>query len=354
MTARVHGLCALAALLALSAGGARLEAQPQTYVVDPGRSRVRIHLGRAGLVKFLGHDHEVDAPVADGRVEAVEGDPTRSTVALRFESARLAIVPGSEPAGDIPAVEERMRGPEVLDVGRYPEIAFASRSVRIVATEDDRFRLVVSGSLTLRGRPVPVEVPVEVTRVADGGLEARGETSLELKDLGIAPPSVGGVVKVANRFRVEFDVRATLAGASTPGVVPGRRARGAGRWRRPDKGTARRGQLRRPEVGVALADGVGDLAHRQAENPAGYSQESRTAQDPGESTSELGVRDRLRRQHVHRAGQLRVVPFARAAVKEPSRAVDAALEARLEDVVPSASGRASRRGRARPPGGSPG
>jgi polyisoprenoid-binding protein YceI len=205
MTARDHGLCALAALLALSAAGARLEAQPRTYVVDPGRSRVRIHLGRA------------DAPVADGRIEVVGGDPARSTVALRFESARLAIVSGSEPAGDIPAVEERMRGPEVLDVYRYPEIAFASRSVRVVATEDDRFRLVVSGSLTVRGRPVPVEVPVEVTRVADGGLEARGETSLEHKDLGIAPPSVGGVVKVANRFRVEFDVRATLVGASTPG-----------------------------------------------------------------------------------------------------------------------------------------
>jgi polyisoprenoid-binding protein YceI len=240
MTTRVHELCALAALFALSAGGARLEAQPPTYVVDPGRSRVRIHLGRAGLVKFLGHDHEIDAPVADGRIEVVDGDPTRSAVALRFEAARLAIVPGTEPAGDIPAVEERMRGPEVLDVGRYPEIAFASRSVRIVATEDDRFRLVVSGSLTLRGRPVPVEVPVEVTRVADGGLEARGETSLNLKDLGIQPPSVAGVVKVANRFRLEFDIRASLAGASTPGVVPRGIARAAGRWRCPDRGTGSR------------------------------------------------------------------------------------------------------------------
>jgi polyisoprenoid-binding protein YceI len=219
MTARVHEVCALAALLALSAAGARLDAQPQTYVVDPGRSRVRIHLGRAGLVKFLGHDHEIDAPVAAGRVEVGDGDPTRSTVALRFEAARLAIVPGTEPAGDIPAVEERMRGPEVLDVARYPEIAFASSSIRSVATEDGRFRLVVSGSLTVRGRPVPVEVPVEVTRVADGGMEARGEASLKLKDLGIEPPSVAGVVKVADRFRVEFDVRASANAA--PGSTGG-------------------------------------------------------------------------------------------------------------------------------------
>ena len=205
---------ALAALLALSAGAARVEAQPRTYVVDPAASRVRIHLDRSGLMKFMGHAHDIEAPVADGRVEVVDGDPSRSTVALRFESARLAIVPGSEPANDIATVEERMRGPEVLEVSRYPEIAFASKSVRSVATEGERSRLVVSGSLTLHGRSVPVEVPLEVTRVADGGIQARGETSLNLRDLGIEPPSVAGVVKVANRFRLEFDVRASAKTAT--------------------------------------------------------------------------------------------------------------------------------------------
>ncbi len=211
MTANVRPLRALAALLALAAGAARLEAEPQTYVVDPGRSRVRIHLDRTGLMKFMGHEHQIDAPVTDGRVEVVDDDPTRSTVALRFDSARLALVPGSEPAGDIPTVEGRMRGPEVLDVTRYPEIAFVSKSVRSVATEGGRVRLVVSGSLTLHGRSVPVELPLEVTRAVDAGIEARGQTNLNLRDLGIEPPSVAGVVKVANRFRLEFEIHATAS-----------------------------------------------------------------------------------------------------------------------------------------------
>jgi len=208
--------CALVALLALSAAGPRLGAEPQTYAVDPGRSRVRIHLDRAGLVKFMGHAHDIDVPVADGRVEVVDGDPARSTVALRFEAARLALVPGSESAGDVPTIEGRMRGPEVLDVARYPEIAFVSRSVRTVATEGHLSRVVVSGTLTLHGRSVPVEVPLDVERVAEGGIEARGETSLNLRDLGIEPPSVAGVVKVANRFRLELDVRATAKTATGP------------------------------------------------------------------------------------------------------------------------------------------
>jgi polyisoprenoid-binding protein YceI len=206
--ARVARLLALPVVLVAAAG--RLEAQPEAYVVDPAASHVRIHLGRAGLMKFLGHDHEIEAPVAEGRVELVDGDPARSRVTLRFESARLAVVPGSEPADDIPRVEERMRGPEVLEVARYPEIAFASTSVRILARDDPRQRIVVAGTLTLRGRSFPVEVPLEAVSEARG-IEARGGLALNLRDLGIEPPSVAGVVKVANRFRLEFEIRARAA-----------------------------------------------------------------------------------------------------------------------------------------------
>jgi polyisoprenoid-binding protein YceI len=197
-------------VLALAAAGAPLGAQSETYAVDPVGSHLRIHLGRAGLIKFLGHEHHIEAPVAEGRIEVVNDDPTRSSVALRFESARLAIVPGSEPANDIPKVEERMRGEEVLEVTRYPEIAFVSTSVRSQAKDGPRVRILVAGTLTLRGRSFPVEVPLEVVR--DGlGIEARGGLELNLRDLGIEPPSVAGVVKVANRFRLEFDIRARAA-----------------------------------------------------------------------------------------------------------------------------------------------
>ena len=200
----------LAWLVVSAAAAGPLEARPQAYAVDPAASHVRIHLGRAGLMKFLGHDHEIEAPVAEGRIEVVDDDPTRSSVTLRFESARLTVVPGREPAKDVAAVEERMRGPEVLEVTRYPEIAFVSTSVRSQAKDGSSVRIVVAGTLTLRGRSLPVEVPLEVAR--EGlGLTARGGLALSLRDLGVEPPSAAGVVKVANRFRLEFEIRATAA-----------------------------------------------------------------------------------------------------------------------------------------------
>jgi polyisoprenoid-binding protein YceI len=161
-------------------------------------------------MKFLGHEHHIEAPIAEGRVELVDDDPARSSVRLRFDAAKLALIPGSEPAGDIPKVEERMRGPEVLEVARYPEIVFASTSVKGQSTSGSRFRLVVAGTLTLRGRSFPIEVPLEVVR-EEAGIEARGEVALNLRDVGIEPPSVAGVVKVANGFRLEFEIRARAA-----------------------------------------------------------------------------------------------------------------------------------------------
>ena len=136
----------------LLAGAARLAAgEPQPFAVDTSASHVRIHLGRSGLLKFLGHDHVIEAPIAEGRVEVVEDDPARSSVRLRFEADGLSVVPGTEPAADIPKVEARMRGPEVLDAERHPGIVFASSAVAGSATEPGRYRLGSRAACSSRG-----------------------------------------------------------------------------------------------------------------------------------------------------------------------------------------------------------
>jgi polyisoprenoid-binding protein YceI len=199
----------LAGALAFPAG------QAESLAVDPGASRVRIHLGRAGLLRILGHDHEIDAPITEGRVEVVDDDPGLSSVRLRFSARRLAVVPGSEPAGDISKVEVRMRGPEVLDVERHADIVFRSSSVRGEAVEPGRFRLRVQGALELKGRSFPVEIPLEVQQTGPE-VRAHGEVEWRLRDLGLEPPSVAGVVKVANGFRLTFDVTARRGGPGDP------------------------------------------------------------------------------------------------------------------------------------------
>jgi polyisoprenoid-binding protein YceI len=200
----------VATVVTLLLGGAAWStAQTEVYLVDPDASRVRVHLGRAGLLGFLGHDHTIEAPISQGRVEVRPGRPEESLVDLRWKAAALAVVPGTEPAEDIPEVEERMRGPEVLAVEKHPEIRFWSFEIAVEESEpgSGHWRLHVKGGLELKGERRTVELPLDVRRQGEE-IVATGEAKLRLKGLGIEPPSVAGVVNVANDFRVSFDVRA--------------------------------------------------------------------------------------------------------------------------------------------------
>jgi polyisoprenoid-binding protein YceI len=201
--------CTLTLAALLIVGSASSTGQTEVYLVDAAQSRVRVHLGRAGLLGFLGHDHTIEAPISQGRVEVHPGRPQESLVDLRWSAAALAVVPGTEPAEDIPRVEERMRGPEVLAVEEHPEIRFWS--FEIDAEQPDpgsgRWSLGVKGGLELRGERHTVELALEVKRQGEE-IVATGEVELRLKRLGIEPPSVAGVVNVANDFRISFEVHA--------------------------------------------------------------------------------------------------------------------------------------------------
>jgi len=199
------------AVVLMALGAAVSPAQPEVFVVDGEASQVRIHLGRAGLLKFLGHEHEIDAPVTKGRVDVDMADPTRSRVDLFWEAPLLALVPGTEPEKDVPEVEERMRGPEVLEVETYPGIRFWSFEVHVedARPESGAWRLRVRGGLELKGARHTVEIPLDVRR--DGAtLVATGEVELRLSHIGIEPPSVAGVVNVSDKFRLAFEVHAEV------------------------------------------------------------------------------------------------------------------------------------------------
>ncbi len=73
------GFRGAAFILALGARSAA--AGGTTYVVDPARSEVAIHVGRAGLLKFAGHEHVVLAPRLEGKFR-----PTRATSADRVSA----------------------------------------------------------------------------------------------------------------------------------------------------------------------------------------------------------------------------------------------------------------------------
>lgn len=196
-------------------------------------------LHKAGLLRFLGHEHGILARDWSAEVRWDEDDLAGSSIVVTVQAGSLeidspearaaaAIDPDGPEDEDLVEIREKMVGPEQLDAGRHPEIRFESS--RIEADGDGGLR--IHGALTIRGRERQLEVPARIRREG-GDLRVSGELEIEHRDFGIEPVSIGGVVKVANEIDIRFDVLAR----PVSGLVE-RRKSSAGR--RPSERTVRR------------------------------------------------------------------------------------------------------------------
>lgn len=177
-------------------------AEGQRYKLDAAASRVFVHVGKAGLFGFAGHEHEVAAPALRGGVTADPARPAEASVDVTFDAAALRVTGAGEPAKDVADVQKTMLGPECLDVARFPTIHFASTAVTIVRNEAGASQLTIRGSLTLHGVTRAISVPARVAFNGDT-VEASGTLTIRQTDFGIKPISKAGVVKVKD----ELDVR---------------------------------------------------------------------------------------------------------------------------------------------------
>ncbi len=180
------------------------------FRVDASTSRVTIKVGKAGLFKFAGHEHEVSALGFSGEVVADPAEPTRSSVHLTFEAAAVKVTGSAEPPGDVPKVQETMSGPRVLDVARFPEVRFDSRRVGGHRNADGAWEIEVTGDLRLRGETRPLTLPMRVELSGDT-LAASGQATIRHSDFGMEPVSVAGVVKVKNELLIEYRIVARRA-----------------------------------------------------------------------------------------------------------------------------------------------
>jgi polyisoprenoid-binding protein YceI len=166
----------------------------QSRPIDIKQSKLVVHVSKAGLFSAFGDNHEVAAPVTEGFV-----DEAARRVKLVVESQRLKVLDPQLSADKRRQVQERMLGPEVLDVARFPRISFESTGVEQAGPG----QLLVRGQLALHGETRPVIVKVR----SDGGRYV-GTCKFRQREFGITPVSVaGGTVKVRDEVTIEFDIR---------------------------------------------------------------------------------------------------------------------------------------------------
>jgi len=203
-----HIVCSLALALAAFATAAQ---EKGAYSIDNAKSKLQIDVYKEGAFKMFGHDHLIVAKEISGHVQFDPQNMEDSTVDLKVPANSLMAVDPGESERDRRDVQVTMTGEKVLDVAKFPEIAFTSTRVSAVKKNADGWELTLAGKLNLHGVEKPVSFPLRV-RAAAGELRAQGEVSVLQTDHGITPIKVGGgSVKVKDKLKISFTIVATKA-----------------------------------------------------------------------------------------------------------------------------------------------
>jgi YceI-like domain len=166
----------------------------QSHAIDVNRSSLKIRVFKTGVFSGFAHDHEIQAPIAEGGIDA-SGNPS---VQLRVDSRKMRVLDPEISADSRAQVQHTMEGSSVLDVEHFPEISY--RSTAITKTGDARWE--VHGNLNLHGKNQAVVVAVAL----EGG-HYRGSASLKQSNFGMSPIRIaGGTVKVKDEVKIEFDI----------------------------------------------------------------------------------------------------------------------------------------------------
>jgi polyisoprenoid-binding protein YceI len=206
-TLRMRLGCLLLASLALASAA---RAEPRSYSVDPDKSTLRVRVGKTGLFSFAGHEHVIVATGFEGHIVADTADAAHSTVTLTFPVTGLKVAAEGEPPEDLPKVQDKLTGPEVLDMAHFAAISFHSTAIDSKASGPAGYDLQLKGELSLHGVTKPLTIPMHV-ELGDPTLTATGHVSLRQSDYAMKPVSVAGVVKVKDELALEFSIVARLA-----------------------------------------------------------------------------------------------------------------------------------------------
>jgi len=193
----------LAVLTLVSLRAGVVGAETTRYSLVPQVSRVVVHVGKAGLFGFAGHEHQIVAGPVAGTVVVDTESVARSTVEVRFDASGLRVTGQGEPQArrpEGPGSDARTAVPRRRPL---PTIRFVSKTVTVTRASGGHYDLVLRGDLTLHGVTRAVVAPVSVDLVGER-LMAQGRVAIRQTDFGITPITVAGVVKVKDEVVLEW------------------------------------------------------------------------------------------------------------------------------------------------------
>jgi polyisoprenoid-binding protein YceI len=157
----------------------------------------------SGLLSAFGHNPIISISDFSGEINLLEDiDQSQFQITVQAASLKVASDASDKDRREI----ERTMNEDVLESGRYPEIAYSCSSIASSKTGEGQYWSALNGELTLHGVTRNLTVPTRVFISADT-LKAAGSFSILQSDYGIKPVSVaGGSLKVKDEVKFVFDM----------------------------------------------------------------------------------------------------------------------------------------------------
>src|ERR1041385_2049317 len=102
------------AWLAVLIAAATLPALAAPRPIETSRSTITVYVDRAGFFSFAGDNHTIQAPIASGTV-----DEASRAVELVVNARGMRVLDPNLDPKKRAQIQERMLGPDVLDVAHY-------------------------------------------------------------------------------------------------------------------------------------------------------------------------------------------------------------------------------------------
>lgn len=185
-----------------------IEAKTSSFVVRAFSS---------GLLGAFGHDPTIGIQDFHGDVEFDPDAMASARLRMSVASSSLQVLDDISES-DRAEIQRRMYY-DVLEVNRFPEIAYRCSRVSANSGGAGRYWVALNGDLTLHG--VNRSHLVSARLMLSGeSLRASGEFVLRQKDYEIRPPIIaGGVVSIKDELKFSFDVVARKDGSTSEGSV---------------------------------------------------------------------------------------------------------------------------------------
>jgi polyisoprenoid-binding protein YceI len=177
------------------------------YNIDPVHSRVGFAVRHMAVSTVHGRFTDFNGTIAYD-----DKDPSKSSVNVTIKTATINT--------DNSGRDKDLQSANFLDVEKFPEITFKSKSVE---KKGDGF--VAHGTLTIHGVAKDVDLPFTLSGPVDGGrgkiLGAEAALTINRQDYGVAwtRSMAGGEMVVSNDVKIEINVEARQA---KPAAAPGK------------------------------------------------------------------------------------------------------------------------------------